>query len=121
LLGAQSGAQAHCDSRTFVETTVRPHRAGEGAPYTGLKPAGVHAPASRDLRQVKAVLAEEMEHGLTHRLEAVRNAAAHTAEAKTADQVPAERERISAELGFVTYVEGVRQVIYGVPAGHEHN
>jgi Family of unknown function (DUF6448) len=185
LLGAQSGAQAHCDSvdgpvakaaiaaldsknvnlalpfapagaepeikasftqalkaralgsdakmladRAFVETTVRLHRAGEGAPYTGLKAAGVdygpaipaaeRAVASGDLRQVKTVLAEQMEHNLTHRFEAVKNTAAHTAEPKTADQVPAARERISAELGFVTYVEGVRQAMLGASAGHEH-
>src|SRR5690349_7572698 len=28
----------------FFETVVRLHRAGEGAPYTGLKPAGLEAP-----------------------------------------------------------------------------
>ena len=27
--------------RLFFETAVRVHRAGEGAPYTGLKPAGL--------------------------------------------------------------------------------
>ena len=27
--------------RLFFETVVRVHRAGEGAPYTGLKPAGL--------------------------------------------------------------------------------
>lgn len=27
----------------FFETVVRVHRAGEGAPYTGLKPAGLRA------------------------------------------------------------------------------
>ena len=32
--------------RLFFETVVRLHRAGEGAPYTGLKPAGLpHGPA----------------------------------------------------------------------------
>jgi hypothetical protein len=36
-LGKQ--AQAVSD-RLFFETVVRIHRAGEGAPYTGLKPAG---------------------------------------------------------------------------------
>ncbi|MBI3964061.1 MAG: hypothetical protein HY329_00375 [Chloroflexi bacterium] len=31
--------------RYFLETVVRVHRAGEGAPYTGLKPAGLdHGP-----------------------------------------------------------------------------
>jgi len=185
LLGAQTGAQAHCDSvdgpvakaaiaalesknvnlalpyapasaepeitaaftqalkvralgpeaktpadRVFVETTVRLHRAGEGAPYTGLKPAGVdygpaipaaeRAIASGDLRQIKAVLLEEMEHGLAQRFEAVEDTAAHAAEPITADQVPAARERVSAELEFVTYVEGVRQAMHGAAGGHEH-
>jgi len=83
--------------RAFVETTVRLHRAGEGAPYTGLKTAGVdygpaipaaeRAVASGDLRQVKAVLAEEMEHDLTRRFEAATNTAAHPAEPKTEEQV----------------------------------
>ena len=31
--------------RYFLETLVRLHRAGEGMPYTGLKPAGAVAPA----------------------------------------------------------------------------
>lgn len=30
----------HLADRFFFETLVRVHRAGEGAPYTGLKPAG---------------------------------------------------------------------------------
>lgn len=116
--------------RAFVETTVRLHRAGEGAPYTGLKPAGVdyglaipaaeRAVASGDLRQVRAVLLEEIEHNLMHRFEAVKRMAAHTAEPKTTDQVPVARERVSAELGFVTYVEGVSQAMRGAAAGHEH-
>ena len=36
-LGPDAGALA---DRFFFETLVRVHRAGEGAPYTGLKPAG---------------------------------------------------------------------------------
>ena len=37
VLGPQAEALA---DRHFFETVVRVHRAGEGAPYTGLKPAG---------------------------------------------------------------------------------
>ena len=127
--GLGPDAKALAD-RGFVETAVRLHRAGEGAPYNGLKAAGVdygpsipaaeRAVDSGDLRQVKAVLADQMEHGLTHRFKAVKNTAAHTVAPKTADQVPAARERVSAELGFVTYVEGVRQAMHGATAGHEH-
>ena len=37
-LGPEAKALA---DRTFIEATVRLHRAGEGAAYTGLKPAGI--------------------------------------------------------------------------------
>ena len=41
-LGADAKALA---DRSFIEVTVRLHRAGEGAAYTGLKPAGIdHEP-----------------------------------------------------------------------------
>ena len=36
-----NGAQEVADT-FFFETVVRLHRAGEGAPYTGLKPAGLY-------------------------------------------------------------------------------
>lgn len=114
--------------RAFIETTVRLHRAGEGAAYTGLKPAGIdygpaipaaeRAIAIGNLAQVKALLVEEIEHGLHARF-------AHVLETrdieapKTTKEVSAARERVSAELGFVTYVEGLRQAVQGAP-GHEH-
>lgn len=40
-------------------------------------------------------------------------------EPRTTKDVTAARERVSAELGFVTYVEGLRQAVHGAP-GHEH-
>jgi hypothetical protein len=36
-----------------------------------------------------------------------------------AEDVPAARARVSAELGFVTYVEGLRQAMQGA-VGHAH-
>ena len=36
-----SGLAGELADRWFFETVVRLHRAGEGAPYTGLKPAGL--------------------------------------------------------------------------------
>jgi hypothetical protein len=114
--------------RAFIETTVRLHRAGEGAAYTGLKPAGIdYGPAipaaeraveSGKLADVKALLVEEIEHGLHARFAPVLATRA-VADPKTAADVPAARERVSAELGFVTYVEGLRQAVEGAP-GHEH-
>lgn len=114
--------------RTFIETTVRLHRAGEGAAYTGLKPAGIdYGPAipaaeraieTGNLSQVKGLLVEEVERGLHARLADVLETQRGVKE-PTAKDVAAARERVSAELGFVTYVEGLRQAMHGAP-GHEH-
>ncbi len=115
--------------RSFIETTVRLHRAGEGAAYTGLKPAGIdYGPAipaadravvTGNLSQVNALFAEEVEHGLHARLAHVLEKQKGVNEPKTTKDVPAARERVSAELGFVTYVEGLYQAVKGAP-GHEH-
>src|SRR5512141_1361430 len=106
-LGPEAKALA---DRSFIETTVRLHRAGEGAAYTGLKPAGIdHGPAisaaeraieTGDLSQVKALILEEIEHSLAQRFVHVREAGTASKEPKTPDQVPAARERVSAELAF---------------------
>lgn len=113
--------------RAFMETTVRLHRAGEGAPYTGLKPAGTDfgpaIPAAEraietgNLSQVHALLVEEMEHGLHARFEHAQ--AARKAADRSKNDVAAARQRASAQLGFVTYVEGLKQSAQGA-AGHEH-
>lgn len=115
--------------RAFIETTVRLHRAGEGAAYTGLKPAGIdYGPAipaaeraieTGNLAQVKALLVEEVDHALRARLAHVLETQKGIKEPKTTKDVPAARARASAELGFVTYVEGLRQAVDGAP-GHEH-
>ena len=115
--------------RAFIETTVRLHRAGEGAAYTGLKPAGIdYGPAipaaeraieTGNLAQVKALLVEEVDHALRARLAHVLETQKDIKEPNTTEDVPAARARASAELGFVTYVEGVRQAVDGAP-GHEH-
>jgi hypothetical protein len=115
--------------RAFIETTVRLHRAGEGAAYTGLKPAGIdYGPAipaaeraieTGNLAQVKALLVEEVDHALRARLAHVLETQKDIKEPNTTEDVPAARARASAELGFVTYVEGLRQAVDGAP-GHEH-
>lgn len=129
--GADSQALA---DRYFLETVVRLHRQGEGAPYTGLKPAGQDfgpvIPAAEkavetgDAEAFLALLTKAMQQQVTQRF--------HKAEsAKTLPQVPdthaevaAARERVHAELGFVLYAEGIHQALKG-QAGHaeggEHN
>ncbi|HOP98903.1 MAG TPA: DUF6448 family protein [Verrucomicrobiota bacterium] len=96
----------------FFETLVRVHRAGEGAPYTGLKPAGSHvepaiAAADRALETgdadalIKAVT-EEAAAGIRRRFAEVmekRKHAEHGAEAG--------REYVAAYVEFVHYVEAL--------------
>ena len=125
-LGPEAKALA---DRAFIETTVRLHRAGEGAAYTGLKPAGIdYGPAipaadraigTGDIAEVKMLLVEAMEHGLKERFAHMRETQMAPREPKTAEDVRAARERVSAELGFVAYVEGLYQAVLGA-AGSEH-
>jgi hypothetical protein len=124
-LGADARALA---DQAFLETAVRLHRSGEGAAYTGLKPAGAdygpvipaaeHAVATGDLATLKAVLVEELEHALRERLAHLRELQKAPLEPKTAAEVPHARERISAELGFVIFAESIRQAVLGKGAEH---
>lgn len=106
----------------FFETVVRVHRAGEGAPYTGLEPAGLdlgpavpaadRALQTGDLAPVEKLLAGELREGLHHRFEAVRSRKA------PGEDVAAGRAWVAAYVPFVHYVEGVFQSVKG--AGAEH-
>jgi hypothetical protein len=119
-LGSEAKSLA---DRAFVETTVRLHRAGEGAAYTGLKPAGIdygpaipaaeRAIATGNLNPVKALLVDEVEHGLHARMAHVLETQNGAKEPMTSKDVAAARQRVSAELGFVTYVEGLHQAVHG--------
>jgi hypothetical protein len=126
--GLGADAQALAD-QAFMETVIRLHRAGEGATYTGLKPAGIdygpvipaaeHAVETGDLAKLKAVLMEKVEHALSERLAHVRELKKAPMEPKTAAEVPHSRERVSAELGFITFAESVHQAVLG--KGVEHH
>lgn len=111
--------------RWFFETVVRVHRAGENAPYTGLKPAGLDvgpvipaaekAVATGQAEELYRLLAEEMRSQLEQRLNRVERLAA-SREAS----VPAAREHVEAMLGFEVYTNhlyhALRQDIHD---GHE--
>ncbi len=114
--------------RAFVETVVRLHRIGEGASYTGLRPAGGDygpmipaaeaALESGDLAGVRSILLEEIEHGLAARLSRVQALQSVSADPVSHDGVAAARERVSAELDFITYAEGLRQAVAAAGTGH---
>jgi hypothetical protein len=124
-LGADARALA---DQAFMETVIRLHRAGEGATYTGLKPADIdygpvipaaeHAVETGDLAKLKTVLMEKVEHALTERLAHVRELKKAPLEPKTAAEVPHSRERVSAELGFITFAESLHQAALGKGAEH---
>ena len=109
----------------FFETLVRVHRAGEGAPYTGLKPAGGEvAPAipaadkaiqDGKLEPVAKLLTEATHNGLHKRFEEV---SARKDFAK--DDVLAGREYVAAYVKYVHYVEGVYDAASTGAAEHAH-
>lgn len=109
--------------RYFFETLVRFHRAGEGAPYTGLKPAGrdlgpAIPAADRALEegsmgQLKALLTDAMQRGLREHYEK-----ALTKKHFRTDDLAAGREYIEAYVEFVHYVERIHQASTMPAQGH---
>lgn len=103
--------------RYFMETAVRLHRAGEGAPYTGLQPAGTDfgpaIPAAEKALEtgktdeLTALMAEQVSHGIADRFQDAVAHSSATKEPALAADVAEARERVSAELAFVGYVEGI--------------
>lgn len=125
LAARQAGGEAALVAdRWFFETAVRLHRAGEGAPYTGLKEIADLNPAlaaaeealeTGDLHEVTAVLTDSVQSGLSQRYRAVQEARERAAHEGT---VAANRERVEAELGFETYVYQLHLATQGA-AAHE--
>lgn len=107
----------------FFETLVRVHRAGEGAPYTGLKPAG------RDLGPAIPAADKAIESGkpealvklLTEALQAgVRGKFKEIASKKrfNADNVEAGRGYVEAYVQFLHYVERLYEAAKNEVEGH---
>jgi hypothetical protein len=107
----------------FFETLVRIHRAGEGAPYTGLKPAGRDlGPAipagdkaleTGNLDPVVKLLSEEMEHGLREHF-----AAAVAKKKFDPNDVEAGREFVKTYVEYIHYVEGLHDAAASAAHGH---
>jgi hypothetical protein len=123
VVGAASPAAKALADRYFFETVVRVHRAGEGAAYTGLKPAGRDLgpaiPAADKAIDAGAVdpliamLRKELEYGLRRQFEEVA-AARHF---KPGD-VPAGRHYVKAYVEFIHYVERLHEAIATPAHGH---
>ena len=105
-----AGAQAkELADMYFFETLVRIHRAGEGAGYTGLKPAGRIEPPiaaadkslqSGKLQDVAQLISKRMEQGLHRNFEAMMAKRKYKP-----DDVAAGRAFASAYVEYTHYVE----------------
>jgi len=109
--------------RFFFETLVRVHRAGEGAPFTGLKPAG------RDLGPAIPAADKAIEQGsvesvaklltttMQERLREHFNEVVSTRTFQAGD-VAAGRAHVKAYVEFIHYVERVYEAATAVAHGH---
>lgn len=109
--------------RSFFETVVRVHRAGEGAPYTGLKPAdtdlGPAIPAAdkaiqtENIDPVRIILIDEVRKALQRHF-------SELLERKKFDvnDVEKGREYVAAYVEFVHFVERVFESAHAPAHGH---
>ncbi len=111
---AQGGTARELADRLFFETLVRVHREGEGAPFTGLKPAGTEiaeavagADTALDTGSVDALvktLTHAVEHGVRSRFAKAAEARKHMGE-----DVGKGREFVAAYVEFTHYAERIHQ------------
>jgi hypothetical protein len=109
--------------RFFFETLVRVHRAGEGAPFTGLKPAGRDLgpaiPAADEavrvgsVEPVRQLLTDAMQHRLREEFAQVMSA-----QTFKADDLAAGRAYIKAYVEFLHFVERLYDSTMQPPHGH---
>ena len=134
---AQAVRKVNADARAladtyFFETLVRIHRAGEGAPYTGLKPAGAVEPVILKADQsLEKGSVEELAKAIASHAEAgIKEKFGHALETKkhAQESVVAGREYVAAYVTYVHYVEGIVQAVHAAahhgeptaPSGHQH-
>ena len=102
----------------ILETAVRLHRAGEGAPYTGIKPAGLdegpvvpraeRAIESGDPEELLEFMRAAVDEELSRRFHLVSSAKDYDP-----DDVASGRRYVEAFIGFVVYSHHLHQHIVG--------
>lgn len=111
----ESDAAGELAELWFLETLVRIHREGEGAPYTGLKPAGQINPAVQLADEALATgsaeaLAERISRGVANQiLQRYEKAAAGKTSAS--DSPEAGREFVDAYVQYIHFVEAVHDLL----------
>lgn len=107
---------------SFFETLVRIHRAGEGAPYTGIKPAGEHEPAVE--MTDKTLLDGSVEPLLKLEMDAVQDGVREGFEEVISkknynpDDVEAGRAYVGAYVEFVHYADRIYKAAKNPAEGH---
>jgi hypothetical protein len=115
------GLAAELADRHFFETLVRLHRAWEGAPYCGLRPAGESPgpvmPAAESaletglVKSLAGLLTEAVRSGLHRHFEA-----ATARKAFSVNDIEAGRRYVEAYEAYVHYVEGLWRAATAAPA-----
>lgn len=109
----------------FFETLVRVHRAGEGAPFTGLKPAGRdlgpaipaadHALEDGSVDTLVRLVTDAVAQGIRERFHAAWNK--HRFDA---NDVEAGREYVEAYVPYIHFVERLYDTAKESAHGHAH-
>jgi hypothetical protein len=108
----------------FFETLVRVHRAGEGAPYTGLKPAGRdlgpalpaadRALVTGNAAPLEKLLQDAVQRGVREQFER-----AHALHKHAPNDVPAGRRYVAAYVPYIHFVERLYTAATTPIEGHE--
>src|ERR1051325_6746726 len=118
---ANGGASMQAADRLFLETLVRLHRAGEGEPYDGIKPAGAGETAGIAAaddaidKESLAPLQQVIDGELSRRFRDVL-----AAKRRQHENVDAGRAYVAAYTEFVHYVSRVEAALTGALAEPEH-
>lgn len=125
---AQGGEAREVADLWFSETVVRLHRAGEGAPYTGLKPAGLDVGpvipvAERAIRDEDPTALIEVLTGIvrdeaTHRFQELLDR-----KTTAGEDVASARRYVTAMLGLQVWAHELAGAAHADPHGdgHEHH
>ena len=125
LAARRTGPEAkEVADRYFLETLIRLHRAGEGEPFTGLKPAGAIEPAvaaadraigTGSVDELAREVGQAARHAVTERFERLMNVRKHKDE-----NVAAGRAYVAAYVEYVHFVEMLHAAIAAGEPHHGH-
>ncbi len=121
-LRRQSDEAKEIADRLFIETFIRVHRAGEGAPYTGIKPAGSILPVftaldkaleSGSVDELAEKVADTVRENIVEQFNHALDLGTHQDES-----VEAGRDFVEAYVTYVHFVEGLHHYLHTAEVGH---